>query len=69
MNTYKLSPREIEVMELVVQGKRTKEIAYELGLAEKTTEVHRTHANQKLGGKNPVDNAIKFYQHYVCTCG
>lgn len=65
MNIYNLTPREIDVMRLVVQGKSNKIIAHELGLAEKTAEVHRTHANQKIGGRNPVHTAIKFYRNYM----
>jgi two-component system, LuxR family, response regulator FixJ len=43
-----LTPREQEVLELVVAGKVSKEIAAQLGLSKKTVDVHRTHIMQKL---------------------
>jgi len=43
-----LTPREREVMTLVVAGKANKVIAMDLGLCEKTVEVHRAHAMRKM---------------------
>ena len=43
-----LTPREFEVMQLVVTGKLNKQIAGELGRAEKTVKVHRGRMMQKL---------------------
>jgi two-component system, LuxR family, response regulator FixJ len=43
-----LSPREREVLNLMLEGKANKAIAYELGLSPKTIEVHRAHVLQKL---------------------
>ena len=43
-----LTKREREVMSMVVQGEANKVIAYELGLSEKTIEVHRARVMQKL---------------------
>lgn len=43
-----LTPRERQVMEMVVAGRANKEIAHELGLSKKTVEVHRAHVMQKL---------------------
>jgi two-component system, LuxR family, response regulator FixJ len=43
-----LTPREREVMDLVVSGKPNREIAVELGLSAKTVEVHRAHVMHKL---------------------
>lgn len=43
-----LSPREREVLQLVAEGKTTKEIAGILGVSVKTAETHRTRMMQKL---------------------
>jgi FixJ family two-component response regulator len=44
-----LTPREFEVMQFVVTGKLNKQIASELGTAEKTIKVHRGRVMKKLG--------------------
>jgi RNA polymerase sigma factor (sigma-70 family) len=43
-----LTPREFEVMQLVITGMLNKQIASELGTAEKTVKVHRGRMMQKL---------------------
>ena len=43
-----LSPREREVLQLVAEGKTTKEIAGTLGISFKTAETHRAHIMAKL---------------------
>jgi FixJ family two-component response regulator len=45
----KLTPREREVMSLVVRGMLNKQIASELGTVEKTIKVHRARVMQKMG--------------------
>jgi len=44
-----LTPREFEVMQLVITGKLNKQIAAELDTAEKTIKVHRGRVMKKLG--------------------
>jgi RNA polymerase sigma factor (sigma-70 family) len=44
-----LTPREFEVMQLVITGMLNKQIAGELGTAEKTVKVHRGRVMEKLG--------------------
>lgn len=44
-----LTPREFEVMQLVTSGMLNKQIASELGTAEKTIKVHRGRVMRKLG--------------------
>ncbi len=43
-----LTPREREVMDLVIAGKANKNIARELGLSIKTVEFHRAHMMKKM---------------------
>jgi FixJ family two-component response regulator len=44
-----LTPRQREVMELVVAGKANKEVAATLGISMKTVEAHRALVMQKMG--------------------
>src|SRR6202022_109732 len=44
-----LTPREREVMKLVVAGRRNKQIATEIGLSEATVKLHRGQVMRKLG--------------------
>ncbi|RPF72672.1 PAS domain-containing protein [Aurantiacibacter spongiae] len=50
-----LSPRQKEVLQMVAGGLRNKQIAYELGLSEKTVKMHRGIAMEKLGASNSAD--------------
>jgi FixJ family two-component response regulator len=43
-----LTPREHEVMELVAEGKANKVIAIDLGVSERTVEIHRARVMQKM---------------------
>lgn len=43
-----LSEREREVLEQVLQGRLNKQIAYELGIAEKTVKAHRGRVMEKM---------------------
>ena len=45
----RLSPRERQVLQLVAEGKTTKEVAAILGISVKTTESHRAQLMRKLG--------------------
>jgi len=44
----RLTPREREVMDFVVKGFLNKQIAFELGMVEKTVKVHRARVMQKM---------------------
>jgi FixJ family two-component response regulator len=50
-----LTPREREVMQLVVRGQLNKEIAGELGTVEKTIKVHRARVMTKMGARTVAD--------------
>jgi DNA-binding NarL/FixJ family response regulator len=43
------TPREIQIIRLLAEGKLNKEIAYQLGITVRTVEAHRAHVMQKLG--------------------
>jgi FixJ family two-component response regulator len=51
----KLTPREREVMALVVAGKMNKQIAVELGTAEQTVKQHRGRVMRKLEASSVAD--------------
>jgi len=50
-----LTPREREVMEHVVAGKLTKQIAAELGTGEQNIKLHRAHIMRKMGVRSLAD--------------
>lgn len=51
----RLSTREREVMDLVVTGLTSKDIARKLDISPRTVEVHRSHVMYKLGASNLAD--------------
>jgi FixJ family two-component response regulator len=61
-----LTPREFEVMQLVVTGMLNKQIAGELGTAEKTVKVHRGRMMHKLG-INSVAELVKLVEKACIT--
>ena len=50
-----LSPRQRQVLEQIAAGHRTKQIAFKLGLSEKTVKMHRSLLLPKLGASNIAD--------------
>jgi DNA-binding NarL/FixJ family response regulator len=44
----RLTPREREIVQLLAEGKSTKEVAVALGLSVKTAETHRSNIMRKL---------------------
>lgn len=50
----KLTPRQVEVVKLVAEGKCTKEIAGELGIAARTVVTHRHNIFTRLGIRDRV---------------
>ena len=52
-----LTPRELEVMQLVLAGKFNKVIADELNISMRTVEVHRSRVFEKMGVRSAVELA------------
>lgn len=47
-----LTPRELEVLDLLTIGKANKMMARDLGLSQRTVEIHRAHVMEKMGAKS-----------------
>ena len=47
-----LTSREVEVLGLVTQGKANKVVAADLGISQRTVEVHRAHLMEKMGASS-----------------
>lgn len=52
-----LTPREREIMELILAGKFNKVIAHELNISMRTVEVHRSRILEKMGVRTAVELA------------
>ncbi|MCF6198841.1 MAG: response regulator [Hyphomicrobiaceae bacterium] len=52
---HELSPREHEVLDLIVEGNTNKEIGYRLGIADKTVEAHRAKIMEKTKARTLQD--------------
>ena len=50
-----LTPREHEVFSLVISGMLNKQIAFDLGMSEKTVKVHRARVMQKMKAESLAD--------------
>ena len=55
-----LAPREREVIELIAQGFRNREIANALVISESTTKVHVRHVFEKLGVRTRAEAITRF---------
>ena len=57
-NLLDLTPREREILQLIVEGRTNKAIAVELGITEKTVEFHIEHIYTKIGTRTRLLAAI-----------
>ena len=51
----RISPREREILQLVIEGKSSTEISRIIGISPKTIETHRSRLMKKLGARNLID--------------
>lgn len=58
-----LTPREREVLDLIVAGRLNKQIADDLGISIKTVEVHRARVMEKMG----VNSLAELVQHVMIS--
>lgn len=58
-----LTPREREVLDGVVAGRLNKQIAWHLGVAEKTVKVHRARVMQKMNADSVADLVRRVVTH------
>lgn len=58
--TVQLSPREMEILELVARGLSDKEVGHSLGIAVGTVRVHLTHIYEKLHVRSRTEAAAKY---------
>jgi DNA-binding NarL/FixJ family response regulator len=62
-----LSPREAEVLRLVVEGLLNKQIAQRLGITERTVKAHLTSAYQRIGVADRTQAALWAQRHDLDT--
>ncbi len=60
-----LTPRQVEVLNLVAEGKSNKRIAYDLSISEMTVKAHVTAILRKLGVVSRAQAIVKFQRHLV----
>jgi DNA-binding NarL/FixJ family response regulator len=59
--TLKLTPRQREVLQLIIEGRTMKEIAARLGISTRTAESHKYEMMQGLG----VENTAELIQYAI----
>ncbi len=62
-NLSDLTPRELEILQLVLAANTNKEIANQLYITERTVEFHLDHIYTKIGARSRIMAAIWAIQH------
>jgi DNA-binding NarL/FixJ family response regulator len=60
-----LSPRELEVLDLIVRGLSNKQIAYDLKISEETAKNHVKHIFEKLDVRNRTQAATIAFRRRI----
>ena len=58
-----LTPRELEILQLVIEGKTNRSIATEIYISEKTVEFHLDHIYTKIGVRSRLMAGVWAIQH------
>lgn len=62
MKNSVLTPREVEIIQLIMQGYNNRKVSEELCISEHTTKAHLSSIYEKLGVVNRVQAVVKYLQ-------
>lgn len=65
----RMTPRQLEIMLMLAEGKVNKQIAYELDLSTATVKVHIRNAITRLGAKNRMNAVAMVVASSTAFCG
>ena len=60
-----LTQRELQILQLVIEGKTNKAIAHEIQISEKTVEFHLDNVYSKLGARSRLMASLWALQHGI----
>ena len=63
LRVQRLTQRENEILNRLIEGLSTREIALSLEISERTVEKHRERLIDKLGAKNQIDLIRRIVEH------
>ena len=64
-NLTNLTPRELEILQLVISGKTNRAISSEIYVSEKTVEFHLDHIYTKIGARTRLLAGMWALQHGI----
>jgi len=65
--TFGLTPRELEIVAMVVAAYRNKDIAEKFSITENTVKCHVTHIFNKLGVSNRLEKKLFAIHHHLVS--